>query len=87
MREAMDFITARRPTASPNAGFAAALSDLEEDLHGFRTVKVLLPIKQQSRAHDVCQSGERLHAVCQQQQTTTAGAQSISGTWQAVCPA
>lgn len=40
MKEAMDFVVERRSAASPNAGFAAALSDLEEDLHGCRTVKV-----------------------------------------------
>ena len=43
MKAAMEFIQERRPSASPNAGFAAALSDLEEDLHGCRTVKVRQP--------------------------------------------
>ncbi|KAK9806465.1 hypothetical protein WJX73_010630 [Symbiochloris irregularis] len=40
MKEAMEYMLERRPSASPNAGFAAALSDLEEDLHGCRTMKV-----------------------------------------------
>lgn len=39
-KEALEFVSAARPQASPNAGFMARLLELDQKLHGKRTVKV-----------------------------------------------
>ena len=40
LKEALEFVTAARPGASPNAGFMARLLELDEKLYGRQTVKV-----------------------------------------------
>lgn len=43
LKEALEFVTAARPGASPNAGFMARLLELDEKLYGRQTVKVSPP--------------------------------------------
>lgn len=40
LKEALEFVVAARPGASPNAGFLARLLELDEKLYGRQTVKV-----------------------------------------------
>jgi len=40
LKEALEFVTQHRPCASPNAGFMTQLLQLEQKLHGKKTVKV-----------------------------------------------
>ena len=40
LKEALEFVTAARPGANPNAGFMAHLLELDENLCGRQTVKV-----------------------------------------------
>jgi len=40
LKEVLEFVSAARPRASPNAGFMARLLELDQKLYGRQTVKV-----------------------------------------------